>query len=214
LPVCTASAAGAARHAGLLAEEVHLDTPAGDIEVTDQDHNLAGPQPLSQDAERAARSPAGRQHLHAKSLTEGDEPLVDRLGLQPLRHSGNRARSTGDDPRAGLVIVPHMRQREHHPAARRYILKCCLEMPAVVHPARQPLGRHHRQPENLQPVPRVGPHCLPGQCPQLPVRLFTADDPAQVALQDLDPGTPPAPGNVSGEPEALPRPGLGQAAGN
>src|SRR6266566_657446 len=47
----------AARHAGLLAEELHLHAGAGDIAVTDQADKLAGPKPLRQDAERAARPP-------------------------------------------------------------------------------------------------------------------------------------------------------------
>src|SRR5207342_1281872 len=36
----------AAHHAGLLAEELHLDAAAGDIAVADQAYGLAGPQPL------------------------------------------------------------------------------------------------------------------------------------------------------------------------
>jgi hypothetical protein len=47
----------AAHHAGLVAEELHLDAPAGDIAVTDQAGKLACPQPLRQDAERVARPP-------------------------------------------------------------------------------------------------------------------------------------------------------------
>ncbi len=81
----------AAHHPGLLAEELHLDAAAGDIAVTDQADNLAGPQPLGQDGE-PLRPAAGRQHLHAEPLAERDEPVIDRLRLHPLDHGGNRAR--------------------------------------------------------------------------------------------------------------------------
>src|SRR5215469_4151755 len=65
----------AAHHAGLLAEELHLDAGAGDIAVTDQGDKLAGPQPLPQDGERTARPAAGSEYLHAEALAERDEPV-------------------------------------------------------------------------------------------------------------------------------------------
>ena len=60
-------------------------------------------------------------------------------------------------------------------------------MPAVAHPPDQPARRHHRQPEDLKPVPRVRAHRLPGQRPQLAGRRLNADHPAQVALKHPDP---------------------------
>ena len=75
--------------------------PAGDIAVTDQADSLAGPQPLRQDAERAAGPPpTGRQHLNAETLAERDEPDVDRLRPQPFRHGGSGAGPAGDKPSA------------------------------------------------------------------------------------------------------------------
>ena len=156
----------AAHHAGLLAEELHLDAAAGDIAVADQADNLAGPQPLRQDAE-PLRPAAGRQHLHAESLAERDEPVVDRLRLHPLDHGGKGACPAGDDPCASLVPVAHVRQGEDHPAAGREVLERGPEMPSVAHPTDQPVHWHHRQPEDLEPVARVRAHGLPGQRAQL-----------------------------------------------
>ena len=52
--------------------------------------------------------------------------------------------------------------------ASREVLERRLDVPSVAHPPDQPFYRHHRQPEGLEPVPRVGAHRLPGQGAQLP----------------------------------------------
>ena len=127
----------AAHHPGLLAEELHLDAAAGEIAVTDQADNLAGPQPLDQDGE-PWRPAAGRQHLHAEPLAERDEPVIDRLRLHPLDHGGHRACPLGDDPCASQVVVAHVRQGENHPAAGREVPERGLDVPGVAHPRGQP----------------------------------------------------------------------------
>ena len=73
-------------------------------------------EPCGQYGERLT-SAAGRQHLHAQSLAERDEPVIQRFGLQPLHDRGERAGAVVDDPGPGLVLVAHVRQREDHAAA-------------------------------------------------------------------------------------------------
>ena len=57
-----------------------------------------------------------RQHLHAERLAEGDEPVVQRLGLQPLG-DGRERHAGGAAPGAGGVPVAAVRQRQDGAAA-------------------------------------------------------------------------------------------------
>ena len=150
----------------------------------------------------------------AESLAERDEPVVDRLRLQPLRHGGDGACTLGDNPRAGQVVVAHVRQGEDHAAAGREVVERGPDMPGVARPPGQPARRHHRQPESLEPVPRVRAHRLLGQGPQLAAWRLAPDHPAQVTLEQLHPVALAPPREVGDEPEATLRPRFGQAADN
>ena len=203
----------AAHHAGLLSEELHLHAPAGDIAVTDQADSLARPQPLRQDAERAAHPPAGRQHLHAETLAERDEPVIDRLRLQPLRHDGNRAGPLGDQPRGSHVVVAQVRQGEDHPAAGRGVVEYGPDMPSDVHPSEQPPPA-----SPAAGMPRAS-SARTSAAPAWTARAVAAwrpapDHPAQVALEHPHPGAVPPPREVGEEPEGTLRPRFGQAADN
>src|SRR5216683_7494826 len=121
-PVCTASAAGPPIMRAFSPKNSTSMPPPVTSRSQIRPGNLAGPQPLGQDGE-PLRPAAGGQHLHAESLAERDEPVVDRLRLHPLDHGGNRACPLGDDPCASQVVVAHVGQGEDHPAAGREVLE-------------------------------------------------------------------------------------------
>ncbi len=102
----------------------------------------------------------------AESLAERDEPVVDRLRLQPLDHGGKGACPLAMIHAPAWSQLP-MRQGEDHLAAGREVLERGPDMPSVAHSPDQPVHRHHRQPEDLEPVARVRAHGLPGQRAQL-----------------------------------------------
>ena len=87
-------------------------------------------------------------------------------------------------------MIPGIRQlREHraHDATGSFAIPGDDGSPLVDWDPDQPVHRHHRQPEGLEPVARVRARGLPGQRAQLTAGRFGADHPAQVALKDLDP---------------------------
>ena len=90
---------------------------------------------------RWARMPKGRltrhspEDLHAQAFPEGNEPLVDRLGLETLHHRRERACPAGNDPCPGLVPVAHMRDADHRTAAGRDAIEDQLPVPSSVMPS-------------------------------------------------------------------------------
>ena len=111
--------------------------------------------------------------------------LVHRLGLEPLGHRGEAVHAAGDDPGAGVFPVAHVRQREDHPAAGRHVGHRRLLLAGAAHVGQDPVAADHRQPEHLEPVPRVGPHPLRGTGPAAACRWPRARRPGA--------GCPPAP---------------------
>ena len=93
-------------------------------------YSARGQVPVGEQAEHAPRRAAGRrarrtggrsppvsgEHLHAQGLAEGDEPVEQRRRLEPFGDGGERDSGCGD-PRAGVVPVAHVRQREDRPPA-------------------------------------------------------------------------------------------------
>ena len=203
----------------LLLEHLDLDAGLFQVTVADQADQAARAEPLGEDPERAV--PAGqRQDVHPQALTEPDERLIHRFRPQPFRDGGERPRPARHDPRPGLLEVAHVRQRKDHAAARLEVgEQSRLPGRVDVHPGHDPRDGNHRQPEHLEPVPRVGTQRSAGQGPQfLAVHVRTgagvAEHAAQVGLQHLDLRALPSPGDVGRLGERPPGPWLRDAAGN
>jgi hypothetical protein len=102
-----------------------------------------------------------RKHLHSEGLAEFHESLVDRFWLEAFGDRGEGSGSHQDDPSAGLLEVPHVRQREDHAATALHVAERLLQALIVeVHPAGDALGRDVLQAERLTVVAGVGPQGL------------------------------------------------------
>ncbi len=108
-------------------------------------------------------------------------------------------------------MIPGIRRlREHraHDATGGFAIPGDDRSPLVDWDPDQPVHRHRRHPEGLEPVACVRAHGLPGQRAQLTAGRSGADHPAQVALKDPDnPRALAAPGQVGCKPENLRRVG-------
>ncbi len=201
----------AAHDPGGLAEELDLDSAAGQVPFAQQGDQAASPQPLRQDPE-PARAGRVRQHLHAQPLPERHEPVMQRFRAQPLRHRGDLSGAAEHDPGARVLPVAHVRQREDHPAARRQVPERGLLLASRPHPAEDLRRRDHRQPERLQPVPQIGTHPVPRKPPEIHNRCIRANHPRQVRLQLPDTRPLPPPQLVCDLPEHPLRPPPGHPA--
>ena len=116
------------RHPGGFAEEVDLDSGAGEVALGHQAHQPAISQPLAEHLEGGSVAAGQRQHLEPEALAVVDESPVQRLGLETLRDGGEGAVCL-HQPHPGHIPVAAVRQREHDAAAggcRRF---------QIVHPA-------------------------------------------------------------------------------
>ena len=147
---------------------------------------------------------AGERHdTDAEGLPVGDEPLVERLRLEPLGDRHERAAQPVDQPDRGGVPVAAVRQGEHdRPPVRADAVDLLLAGGDGV--PDDPSGLDHRQPEGLLPVAGVGPHRPPGEGVQLRLAQPAAGDDPQVRAQlahatAVPPGRPAA-GDVERRP--------------
>ncbi|CKS00650.1 Uncharacterised protein [Mycobacterium tuberculosis] len=69
------------RHPGGLAEEVDLNTGAGEIALGHQADHSVVPQPLTEHLERRPFAAGQRQHLKSQAFAVVDKALVQRFGF-------------------------------------------------------------------------------------------------------------------------------------
>ena len=82
---CAAPATRAGRHARRSRRRSSTSTPRADRSRSASRHSVPPASSRSTSTSNGGRVTAGqRQHLHAERLAEGDEPVVQRLRLQPL----------------------------------------------------------------------------------------------------------------------------------
>ena len=129
-----------------------------------------------------------------------EEPLEDRLGLEPLGDGGERAGADQDHPAARLLEVAHVRQRVDDAAAVLQVLQGQVDVLLVhVHAGQDALVRDDLQAEGLQVIARVGAHAPRGTARAAPRRIdvggtgggrIRSEDPDEVALEDLHAADP------------------------
>src|SRR5690606_7309468 len=150
------------------------------------------------------------EHLHAEPFPEGDEPVEQRLGPEPLGDGGERVPAV-HEPCAGVLVVPHVRQGQDDAAPGLQIAEDLL-LSGDPHPAEDALAAVLRKPEHLEPVAEVGAQDLLAEDADLVVDLVLAEDAAQVLLQLPHPGAVAVPGAVGQRGEGQPGGGLGHLA--
>jgi hypothetical protein len=187
-------------HPGRLAEEGHRYPGGGEVPVGEQAHHAARPQPLGEHLGRAAVTALERQHLHPEPFAVVHEPLVERFGLQALGDGRERHPLT-DQPDRADVPVPDVREGEDDAAS---VGPGVVEDLLALHrdPRDHPGLVHHRQPERLEPVPRIGLHAAADQVVVGRLVDVRSDHPAQVGREAAYSGTATAEGDVGGHPEA------------
>jgi hypothetical protein len=173
-PVRRASVAGPAGIRAVGAEEAHVDAARGQVAVGSR-HSVPPASSRSTSTSKGGRGAAGqRQHLHAERLAEGDEAVVQRLGLQPLGDRRERARPVAPHQAPAWSQLPLCGSARIVPAPARRVAQPVL---ATVACPRRPARRGDRQPEHLAPVAGVRPQRVAGQRVEVAVRR----DPRQVA---------------------------------
>ena len=132
-----------------------------------------------------ARSPpvSGRTSMPER-LAVGEEPLVERLGLEPLGDGDDRpVRRRSPRRRRGpsCPCAAARRPRRARPPARRR----AGGRPSATRSRTRSVRGSSRQPEHVAPVAQVGPHAPRETAPDVGVGGVRPDDPAQVRLEPL-----------------------------
>ena len=214
-PVCTASSGGPAGTMRGRAEELDLDAALGEVAVGGQADHAALAQPRGQRAERCAR----------RRRSAAAPPCRGPRGRRTKRWNSDSGLSrsatvvngcpTPHEPGAGLVPVAHVRQREHHAAARGQVVVASCSAPVTW--MRRTISLGGASPAagtTLMQVAEVGAHAGLAQLAE----LVAAGGPARSTRRRLASSRrtdlpPPAPQPVGDEPERPRRSAARAAAG-